>query len=176
MKRVIILFLSIAAISYSCNDLLKFDINHTFEGATDVNLSENDSPDFDETILIDATSNSDVAENLSRISEYTVNKLEFSISDYVAGNDTVNANIEISFSSNGSQIGEVITSDNIPLGQLSASGQKVDVPVSSASITAIQQALIDNNKVTIHFNGSVSEVPVSFTAHFFLTLTIGVSP
>lgn len=176
MKRTFLLILAIAAFSYSC-DKLEFDIANVFQVSAEVDLGPNDDAAYTGSETIDATSNQDVADNLSHISAYTLNSVDFSISDFQVGSDSTTSDFEVSFSSNGSQIGSTLTSqDPLQLAVLSASGQKINLPLDDATITAIQNALLTNNSVTVNYAGSVSEVPVKFKINFFLDLTIGVTP
>jgi hypothetical protein len=176
MKRTILLFMTSVAILYSC-DKLSFNIDNTFKVSADVNLDANDDLTYSGNVTIDAASDQEVANNLSNISSYTVNSIDFSISDFELGSDSTTSTFSVSFYSGGSQIGSTISSqDPLPLPQLSASGQKINLPIDAATITAIQNALLSNNQVTIEYEGTVSEVPVKFTVNFFLDVTIGVQP
>jgi hypothetical protein len=176
MKKIILFTLAIAAISYSC-DKLNFDVNHLFEVSATVDLNENDDTSYSGDVKIDAAAASEIEEHLSNIVNYTLNSVDFSISDFAMGSDSTTSTFSVSFSSGGNQIGNTISSQNpLQLSQLSDSGQKINLPINQATITAIQDALLSNNEVIVNYEGTVSEVPVKFTVNFFLDVTIGVQP
>ena len=176
MKRTFLLILAIAAFSYSCDKVLNFTINHTFEESFDVVLDESADTTFSEMFTIDAADNQEIANNINNISGYTITGLTLSISDYIGG-DTISGAFLVSFkNSSGNQVGGTIelTVDN--LAGFAASGDKADINPGQATVDAIQAELVANNAITIVVDGSVSEVPVSFKAHVFLTVDVGVSP
>jgi hypothetical protein len=176
MKRTILLFLTIATLTVSCSKL-NFDIEHIFKVSADVDLNENDDTSYSGEVTIDATSESEIKDNLSKIVNYTLNSIDFSISDFGVGSDTTTSTFSVSFFSGGSQIGNTISSsDPIQLPQLSASGQKVNLPIDAATIAAIQDALLNDNLVTVDYEGTVSEVPVAFTVNFFLDVKVEIKP
>ena len=177
MKRIFLLMLTVAAISYSCDKLTEFFIDHTFEDSYPVDLPANGPTTYSDEFSFDAADNQDVADNINDISGYTVDKLQFSISDFVPDTGIVSGIFSFSFKNiDGDPIGDITSLSVDNLFALSVSGDKVDVPLSQATIDAVQTEFASNNQVTAVVSGSVSEVPVYFIANVFLTIKIKVDP
>ena len=177
MKRIYLLMLTVAAISYSCDKLTEFFVTHTFEDSYPVNLPADGPTTFSDEFSFDATDNQDVADNINNLSGYTVSKLEFSISEFLPDTGIVSGTFSFSFkNSAGSPIGNITSLSIDNLFALSASGDKVPIPLTQATIDAVQSEFGATNKVTAIVSGSVSEVPVSFIGHIFLTIEIKINP
>ena len=177
MKRLFLLMLTVAAISYSCDKLLDFLIDHTFDYSHPVNLPADGPTDYSDEYTFDATDNQDVADNINNISGYTVNSLKFSIEDFVPDTGIVSGSFSFYFKNTaGNQIGDVTTKTVDNLFALSASGDKVDIPLTQGTIDAVQNEFGSTNKVTIVVSGTVSEVPVDFIVTVYLAIGINVSP
>lgn len=177
MKRIYLLMLTVAAISYSCDKLTEFFVTHTFEDSYPVNLPADGPTTFSDEFSFDATDNQDVADNINNLSGYTVSKLEFSISEFLPDTGIVSGTFSFSFkNSAGSPIGDITSLSIDNLFALSASGDKVPIPLTQATIDAVQSEFGATNKVTAIVSGSVSEVPVSFIGHIFLTIEIKINP
>ena len=177
MKRIFLLLITVVAISYSCDKLEEFLIDHTFEESYPVNLTANDPTTFGQEFHYDATDNQEVADNINDLSGYKVNSLKFSVSEFLPDTGIVSGVFSFYFkNSAGNQIGDMTSLSIDNLFALSASGDKVDVPLSPETVTAVQNEFGATNKVTAVFSGSVSDVPVSFIATLFLTIGINVDP
>ena len=178
MKRFFLLMLTIATISYSCSELLDFLIDHTFDYSHPVNLPAGGPTDYSDEYTFDATDNQEVADNINNVSGYTVNSLKFSIEDFLPDTGIVSGSFSFYFkNSSGSQIGDVTTIPTIDnLFALSASGDKVDIPLTQGTIDAVQNEFSSTNRVTIVVSGTVSDVPVNFIATVYLAIGINVSP
>ena len=177
MKRLFLIILTVTAISYSCDKLTEFFVNHTFEDSFPVDLPANGPTTFEEEFSFDATDNQEVADNINNLSGYTVSSLKFSISDFVPDTGIVSGIFSFYFlNSSGNQIGDMTSLSVDNLFALSASGDQVDVPLTQGTINAVQDEFGATNKVTAVVTGSVSKVPVFFNAHVFLALEIKVTP
>ena len=114
MKRFILLLLTIAAISYSCDKLADFVITHTFEDSYTVDLPASGPTTFSDEFSFDATDNQEVADNLNSISGYTVSSLKFSISEFTPDTGIVSGTFTFSFKdSNGNPLGNTSTEVSI---------------------------------------------------------------
>lgn len=177
MKRLFLIILTVTAISYSCDKLTEFFVNHTFEDSFPVDLPANGPTTFEEEFSFDATDNQEVADNINNLSGYTVSSLKFSISDFVPDTGIVSGIFSFYFlNSSGNQIGDMTSLSVDNLFALSASGDQVDVPLTQGTINAVQDEFGATNKVTAVVTGSVSKVPVFFNAHVFLAIEIKVTP
>ena len=177
MKRFILLMLTVAFISFSCDELAEFIVNHTFDASYPVDLPADGSTTHSEEFSYDATDNQEVADNINSLSGYKVSKLEFSISEFAPDTGIVSGIFSFSFkNSAGNPIGDVTSLSVDNLFALSASGDKVEVPLTEATVNAVQDEFGATNKVTVLVSGNVSEVPVYFMAHIFLEIEIKVDP
>lgn len=177
MKRLFLLMLTVTAISYSCDKLLDFLINHTFDYSHPVNLPADGPTDYSDEYTFDATDNQEVADNINNVSGYTVNSLKFSISDFEPDTGIVSGTFSFYFkNSAGNQIGDMTSISVDNLFALSASEDKVNIPLTQGTIDAVQNEFASTNKVTIVTSGTVSEVPVDFIATVYLAIGINVSP
>jgi len=176
MKRVFLLTLTIAAL-YSCDKLLDFAINHTFEDSYEVNLPADSDTTYSQSFTFDASDNQEIEDNIDHLNGYSLKSLKLSISDYVGGDD-VDGSFSFSFkNAAGNTIGDGVTTVTLEnLAGWSSSGDKTDVPLTQGTIDAVQNELAANNAVTVMIAGSVTEVPVQFTAHVFLEVEVNVSP
>ncbi len=171
MKRLFLLILTVAAISYICDKVNDFLISHTFDDTFEVNLPANGPTNFSEEFDFDATENQEVADNINNVSGYKLSSLKFSISEFVPDTGMVEGVFSFYFKNgSGGQIGDMTTVSIDNLFALSASGDKVDIPLTQGTINAVQNELGSTNKVTAVIDGSVSDVPVHFFAHIFLTV------
>ena len=177
MKRIFLLALTVATISYSCDKVLDFAINHTFEDSYDVNLPADSDTTYSQSFTFDATSNSEIADNLDQLNGYSLKSLKLSISDYEGGDD-VDGSFSFSFkNAAGNTIGDAVSTVTLEnLAAWSSSGEKTDIPLTQGTIDAVQSELASNNAVTVMITESVTEVPVQFTAHVFLEVEVNVSP
>lgn len=175
MKRLLLLMLTVTAISYSCDQLTEFLINHTFEHSFPVDLPADGPTTYSDEHSYDATDNQEVADNVSHLSGYTVSSLKFSISEFEPDTGIVSGIFSFYFkNSDGDQIGDMTNLSVDNLFALSASGDKVDVPLTQETINAVQNEFGLTNKVTAVVSGSVSEVPVHFITNLFLAIEIKV--
>ena len=177
MKRLFLIILTVTAISYSCDKLTEFFITHTFEDSFPVDLPANGSTTFGAELSFDATDNQEIADNINSLSGYTVSSFKFSISDFVPDTGIVSGLFSFYFlNSSENQIGDITSLSVDNLFALSASEDQVDIPLSQATINAVQNEFGSTNKVTAVVSGSVSKVPVHFITNIFLAIEIKVTP
>ena len=175
MKKFIALFAIITFVSTSCSDNpLDFTVDHTFDYSFDVNL-QGEINEFNEEFTFDATENDDVASNLDHINDYKIKKLELQLSDYASELDNVDGSFTVSFKDkDGNPIGDLVTANISNLEALAGSGEKLDIPLNDATQTAVKNELLATNKITVVMDGSVTDTPVAFTAHVYLTVGIDI--
>lgn len=177
MKRIFLLMLTVAAISYSCDQLADFIVNHTFEDSRPVNLPADGPTTYSDEIPLDATDNQDIADNIEHISGYTVNNLKYSISEFLPDTGIVSGTFSFSFeNSAGNPVGDMTSISVDNLYALSASEDKVDIPMTQSTKDAVQAEFIASHKIILVVSGTVSEVPASFIVHIFFTIDVKVNP
>ena len=177
MKRLILLMLTVAVISFSCDELAEFVLNHTFEITYPIDHPADGPASYSDEFPLDATDNEEVADNVNSISGYTVNDLEYSISGFEPDTGIVSGIFSFSFKNGaGNPIGDVTSLSIDNLFALSASEDKVPIPMTQSTIDAVQDEFIANNKVILVVSDQVSEVPANFMAHVFFKIDIKVDP
>jgi len=117
------------------------------------------------TQLLDATSDPEVARYASKIKEFKVNRITYSISSVNPGGITFNSG-EILVSSTGTKIA---TAGNVALTSVS----DVELTANTAGFNELAAKLLDDKKEEIKLQGTLTKTPVAFTlsCKFYITVT-----
>ena len=159
-----------------CDKLLEaFNIDSPFSTNVIINISESDDLIFVDEQEIDLSSNSDFNDNKDKIENFTINSVYYKVVDYV-GEPGILGSGTIIFKDGNTQLGEAISQSNIDFNALYISGEKVDIPISDATINAIQTTLKDKMKITVSMEGLVTDKPVYADLEVFIVVTAKVSP
>lgn len=174
MKKSLLILSAFILVFSSCEQNLEFLINHTFQYDYQVDVPE-DTTAFTYDFLIDVSSNSELSDNIDNISNFTINSLKYSITDYIGGSD-VSGELTFTFynASDVSLGGSILTVSNLQ--DFAGSGQKQTLDLTQETINAVQSELLNNQQVKISVDGSVSEVPVNFLSHLYLNVDANVAP
>jgi len=116
------------------------------------------------TQLLDATSDPEVARYASKIKEFKVNRITYSISSVNPGGITFN-NGEILVSSTGTKIA---TAGNVALTDVS----DVELTANTAGFNELATKLLDDKKEEIKLQGTLTKTPIAFTLSFKFYITI----
>ena len=165
MKKSL-LFLAAAAFAFtSCDKIAEienFGVGHTFDQEFVLDVKDSDPTTFQDDFVVDVTSDKDFADNLSKISGYTVNKVSYRISDFT-GNSGTTATGSIQFFNETSPLGSVIDMGLISFEAMLNSGNSVEIPVSDDLKTILQDQLLNNHTLRIVLDGEVSDKPMTAT-------------
>lgn len=174
-----LLFLLVGALGFgftSCDkidEIENFAVDHKFEESYVLDIPNGPNTTYAITSVIDPSSNADFKENLSKISNYSVKKLTYRISEYTGDQFTM-ATAMIHFRSGGNMIGSPITLDPFSFQSMLESGNEVEIVVDDATKTQVQDMLLANNEIEVEFMGAVSAVPVKATVVVGLELEAAV--
>jgi len=144
-------------VSFDVTLPLNFSINETADNPTGMSYSD--------TELLDAASNAEVAKYASKIKEFKVNKITYSISSVNPSGVTFNSG-EIVVSSTGTKIA---TAGNVFLATVS----DVELSVNTAGFNELATKLLDDKKEEIKLQGTFTKTPIAFTlsCKFYVTIT-----
>ncbi len=117
------------------------------------------------TQLLDATSDPEVAKYASKIKEFKVNRITYSISSVNPSGVTFNSG-EIVVSSTGTKIA---TAGNVALTSVS----DVELTANTAGFNELATKLLDDKKEEIKLQGTFTKTPIAFTlsCKFYVTIT-----
>lgn len=143
-------------VSFDVTLPLNFSINETADNPTGMSYSD--------TELLDATSNAEVAKYASKIKEFTVNRITYTISG--ANPNTVTfTNGQLKVSSTGKTIA---TASSVSL----ANSAETELTADTAGFNELASKLLDDKQEMILLNGTLSKTPVAFTVKFNFYVTI----
>lgn len=169
-KSIIPILLLIAFGTFSSCDLFDEADDVSFDITLPLNFSINESADnpggkaYTDTELLDASSNAEVAKYASKIKEFTVNRITYTISG--ANPNTVTfTNGQLKVSSTGKTIA---TASSVSL----ANSAETDLTADEAGFNELAAKLLDDKQEMILLNGTLSKTPVAFTVKFNFYVTI----
>ncbi|MDN5200271.1 hypothetical protein QQ008_02840 [Fulvivirgaceae bacterium BMA10] len=153
------------------DDAKTIDFDVTLEKDFFINASEEGGNTYEDSQVLDASTNPDIRDNLSKIEKYAINKIEYSIGDYV-GSATTQFSGSIQFSDQNSSQGQFTASLNgVNLNAAVAAGQQT-LPVSDSDLAELEKILKNSNSIKIFMVGSFTEIPVSFTLNIKLSVNV----
>jgi hypothetical protein len=165
-----ILILTVFGTFSSCDLLDKAD-DVSFDVTLPLNFVINEGEDnpsgkaYSDTELLDATSDPDVAKYASKIKEFKVNKITYSISSVNPGGVTFNSG-SIVVSSTGTTIA---SAGNVGLTSVS----DVELTANTAGFNELAAKLLDDKQEEIKLQGTFTSTPIAFTlsCKFYVTIT-----
>lgn len=159
-----------------CDKLLEaFNLDAPFSTHVIINVTENDELIFEDEKEIDLSTNSDFNDNKDKIENFTINSIYYKVVDY-NGEPGILGSGTIIFKDGNTQLGEAISQTNINFSELNGSGEKVNLPISHATINAVQTTLKDKMKITVNMEGLVTAKPVYADLEVFIVVTAKVNP
>lgn len=161
--------------SFSGCDLLEdaksIDFDVTLQDDFLVNASEEDGTAYTQELILDATADPDIRDNLSKIENYSINKIEYSISGYSGSPENLFSG-SIQFSNLTSGSGQFSASlNNINLSAASNAGSQT-LPLSDNDLRELESILKNANGLKVFLNGNFTEVPVSFSLNIKLSVKV----
>ena len=158
--------MAIAAFAFtSCDkiaDIENFGVNHTFEHELKLDLKDTDPSQFAADYTVDVTSDEDFADNIKKISGYTVKSLNYRISEYDGG-DATSATANIQFFNEADPIGKAIDMGVISFNAMANSGNSIDIPISEDLKVLLQDHLLSENTIRVVVSVEVSDKPIIAT-------------
>ena len=157
---------------FSCDALKKLD-DVTFDVTLAVPFVVNETAvnangkTYTDSKLLDASSNADVAKYSSKINQFKVNKITYTISA-ANPNTVLFTNGILKTASSGKTIA---TASSIIL----SSTTETELTADAAGFTELASKLLANKQETIQLQGTLSKTPVAFNVNFKFYLTVTAS-
>lgn len=162
MKKVL-LFMAVASMAFtSCDKIAEienFAVGHPFEQSFVLDIKDSDPSDYFVDYNLDVASNKDFADNLDKISGYTIKSLKYRVASF-DGVDGATSAGAVQFFNDSSPLGSPLDLGLISFKALADSGNDVDIPLSDELQAAIQDNLLSNNSLRIVMFGTVSDKPI----------------
>ncbi|MDN5215410.1 hypothetical protein QQ020_25245 [Fulvivirgaceae bacterium BMA12] len=153
------------------NDAKSIDFDVTLEDDFEINATEEDGTEYTQQIVLDATANADVRDNLSKIEKYQINKIEYTISGYSGSPENLFSG-SIQFSDLANNTGQFSAAlSNVNLSTAAAAGTQT-LPVSENDLRELENILKNSNGLKVFMIGNFSQVPVNFTLNIKLTVKV----
>lgn len=170
-KAQISILLLIVFSAFSSCDLLdkaddvSFDTTIPLTFIIDENAVSDAPVSYSDTQLLDATSDPEVAKYASKIKEFKVNKITYSISAVDPSGVTFNSGT-IVVASTGTTIA---TAGNVALTSVS----DVELSANTAGFNELASKLLDDKEEMIKLQGTFTKTPIAFTlsCKFYVTIT-----
>lgn len=170
-KSFFSILLLIAAGSFSSCDLFEDADDVSFDVTLPITFLINETADhptgkvYSDTELLDATSNSDVAEYASKIKEFKVNKITYSISPGADPSTVIFTNGTIKVSSTGKTIA---AASSVSL----TNTTETELTADTAGLNELASKLLDDKQELILLDGTLSKTPVTFSVKFNFYVTV----
>jgi hypothetical protein len=172
--RSLAIFIFTAAVLTSCDELGDVTLNEPV--TTSITVDEtgtNQNVGYSKSLIVDATSNSEIQKYQDKVKSFTVNKITFKIKNY-SGEAAITPLSKVSYSATGSTSApiEVASIVNFNIKAAADAGTETELVVSNADLQAMAALLKNDMSITLYLNGSLSKTPVKFTAEFTVDATI----
>lgn len=164
-----------AALAFSGCSLFEKDIEAEVDGTFFVNESDQgEDIQYSDFILINATQDSDISDNLDKIKEWSVKKISYSLSGFDGdASTTFSGSVSIKALNPSSGTTSVSASvSNINLQDLSSSGEKVALSLSQTELATIAGWFDSDERVEIYAQGTLSKAPTSFNLTIYIELVV----
>lgn len=166
MKKVLLSFAIVAMVLSSCDlfdELDNVEFNPTYTATYDVNVT-NDSIKLEKTI--DLTSDEDIEEYQSKLTQVTVDSVILKVEGYTGGtNNILSGSLKYGEVNATSQI-LFAAIPNLPI----AEGAKIKLVPSQTTLNAIQEVLTSQRAIKVYLRGKATS-----TANFTLNAVFYMS-
>lgn len=165
-----ILLLIIFSAFSSCDlldkaDDVSFDVTLPVTFVIDETANNPGGMAYADTQLLDATSDPEVAKYASKIKEFKVNKVTYTITPGAGSSTVTFTNGAVKVSSSGKTIASA-SSVNL------SSTAETELTADTAGFNELASKLLDDKQELILLNGTLSKTPVGFSVEFNFYVTI----
>ena len=146
----------------SCDKVPKienFGVKHTFEHELEMDVKDSDPDKYAVDFVIDVKSDKDFADNISKISGYTVKSLNYRIAEF-KGDAATSATGVVQFYNETTPIGKPIDMGLISFQAMVNSGNSIEIPLSEELSVLIQDHLLNSHYIKVALFGAVSNKPL----------------
>lgn len=162
----------------SCKkDALTKNLDVKLDGTIDLNVGGGDPLSGVWLNEIDPNSNADVRDNRSKIKEVVIERLTYWVEDYSGGGATIGSG-DWRYYPSGSP-GEITTLSSITganFQDLKTSAAEQPIPLSETAKAKLIQLIKDGKKITLAFEGGVSDKPTwtRFKLRLYTKVKVGI--
>lgn len=178
MKKGLLLLSAIAILGFnSCTEVaeaLDFGIPITFEEQYSMDILDGSPNTFEEVMVIDATGNQDVKDNISNISKFDLNKVWFTVTSFT-GDEGITTDAIVQFYNDEGNIGNPISTGTIEFKKLVDSGDETIIVISNELKTTLEGKLLDDQIFKMRLSGTVSGSPMTANLNVFVTVEAKVT-
>ncbi len=168
-----LLFLLVAGLGFGAcdkiNEIENFAVGHKFEHPVTLEIGENDPTTFIKDFPIDMSSDQEFKDNLSKISNYTLSTFSYRVAEYT-GDDNITATGMVQFTDGVNAIGNPVDLGLINFKEMQNSGSEQDIVISDDLKNAVQDQLLNNDRIVVQLAGMASGKPV--TAELVMSIQV----
>jgi hypothetical protein len=176
MKSKVFIYVLIAIVfgTFSSCDLfdkagdVSFDVVLPLNFAIDENADNPGGMSYSDTKLLDATTNPDVAKYSSKIKEFKINKVTYTITSVDPSGVTF-SNGSVVVTSSGTTIA---TANSVGLAEMS----DVQLNANTDGFNDLAAKLLDDKKENVNLMGTFSKTPIAFNVKFDFYVTVTANP
>lgn len=145
-----------------CDELDDVTFSTTLEEVIAVDESSTaENVSYSESIVIDATTDSDIEKYKEKIKQVTITQVEFTVEDYTGPTDCM-LDGTVSFGdTSGGTASVVLTLSDVNLEDLATSGEAMTLDIDADDLAAIATLVEDDQAFTIYISGTLSETPLT---------------
>lgn len=169
------LLLLVSMLCFTGCSLFEKDIEAEVKGTFFVNEStEGVNIPYSEFIVIDATDDSDIRDNLDKIKDWSVQKISYSLNGFSGDPSTVfSGAMQLRSAGTTSGITSVSASvQNLNLADLSSSGAKNELNLSATDLATIAGWFDADERIEVFMQGTLSQAPTSFNLVVYIELKV----
>ena len=163
MKRNLLMLALGALVGFSSCDKLdeitSLALPTTLENPVTLSISETDTNLFMEEFLVDISSDQDIKDNLSKISDVNLQKISFKVTSFTGDPVTI-ATGDVQFFDDLGNIGDPILIEPFNFKQMVDDATEVEIPVSNELKSTLEERLMSNNSFAMKIYGMVSTKPI----------------
>lgn len=168
----LLLFFSVMIIAVAGCSLLEQDIDAELSDTIFVNeTTQGQNIQYSDEIILDATTDQDIEDNLNKIKDWRVEKISYSISGFIGdGGTTFSGNVIVRPQSGSGSVSTSVT--NLDLKALSTSGEVRVLGFSETDLAKIAGWFDKEQIVVVEYNGTLSQGPTSFNLTVYIDLKV----
>ncbi len=158
---------------FSKCSLLETDVDGELNSTLSVNESKTDANiQYSNTMVIDADSDEDIADNLDKIKEWSVSQISYSIWSY-DGYPTATFTGSLGFSQRSASSPSInVAMSGLDLSNLSNDNIKHKLNLSESQLNTIAEYFDKDQAIKVYFNGTLSQGPVYFNLEVFAKVKV----
>ena len=157
MKKLNLLYLLILPFVFSsCDFLDKFDhfsAGNTFEQTFEIEVEPGNSNSYSESTTFSVEDDATISDNIGDIESFDVNDISYKITNF-SGDALATADGNITISAEGRTIGDPVSISGLSFSDLYNTGEEMSLPLTNATLIAIQDAYLNGDVLTITAEGS----------------------